>query len=74
MIFAKTGVKVDFTDTCDAKKIVGKAVGIKGDDLIDKLWPHMNAEQILLRSTYRNNDEVRSELKELIENLLKLVE
>ncbi|NNA90447.1 AAA family ATPase [Pseudomonas brenneri] len=73
MINAKTGAQVAFTDTCDAKKIIGKAVGIKADDVIDKLWPLMTAEQILQRSTYRENDTDRAELKELLENLLKLV-
>ncbi|CRM18915.1 AAA family ATPase [Pseudomonas sp. 25 R 14] len=73
MINAKTGILVAFTDTCDAKKIIGKAVGIKADDVIDKLWPLMTAEQILQRSTYRENDNDRAELKDLLENLLKLV-
>jgi len=73
MIDARTGVRVNFTDTCDAKKIIGKAVGIKGDDLIDKLWPHMTAEQILQRSMYQEGAERRSELKELVENMLALV-
>ncbi|MNZ56321.1 recombination protein F [compost metagenome] len=73
MIDAQTGVRVTFTDTCDAKKIIGKAVGIKGDNLIDKLWPQMTGEQILQRSIYQENDEQRSELKELIEKLLGLV-
>lgn len=73
MIEARTGVRVNFTDTCDAKKIIGKAVGIKGDDLIDKLWPHMTADQIIHCSMYQENDESRSELKELIENLFVLV-
>lgn len=62
MIDARTGVRVNFTDTCDAKKIIGKAVGIKGDDLIDKLWPHMTAEQMLQRSMYQEGTEQRSEL------------
>ncbi len=73
MIDTRTGVRVNFTDTCDAKKIIGKAVGIKGDDLIDKLWPHMTAEQVLQRSMYQEGTEQRSELKELVENLLALV-
>jgi hypothetical protein len=73
LIEVQTGVQVSFTDTCDAKRIIGKAVGMKGDDLIDKLWPHMTAEQILQRSMYQEGDEQRSELKELIENLLVLV-
>lgn len=73
MIDARTGVRVNFTDTCDAKKIIGKAVGIKGDDLIDKLWPHMTVERLLQRSMYQEGAEQRSELKELIEKLLALV-
>jgi len=73
MIEAHTGIRVVFTDTSDAKKIIGKAVGIKADDVIDKLWPLMTAEQILHSSTYYVNDEYHAELKELLENLLKLV-
>ncbi|OSR31783.1 hypothetical protein BV323_05123 [Pseudomonas syringae pv. actinidiae] len=73
MIQAQTGVQVAFTDTCDAKKIIGKAVGIKADDVIDKLWPRMTADQILQRSKYRGHDADHSELKELLESLLKLV-
>ncbi|WP_434635560.1 hypothetical protein M1D35_14985 [Pseudomonas sp. Z1-24] len=70
MINALTGIRVEFTDTCDAKKIIGKALGIKPDDVIDKLWPMMTAEQILHSSTYRENSDDRFELKELLENLL----
>lgn len=73
MIDARTGVRVAFTDTCDAKKIIGQAVRVKADDVIDKFWPHMTAEQILQRSMYQEGAEQRSELKELVENLLTLV-
>ena len=31
-----TGVAVTFTDTCDAKKIIGRAVGMKPDNVLDK--------------------------------------
>lgn len=70
MIDAQTGVRVNFTDTCDAKKIISQAVRVKADDVIDRFWPLMTAEQILQRSMYREDDQERSELKELIENLL----
>lgn len=73
MIYAKTEVMVNFTDTCDAKKIIGQAVRIKADDVIDKLWPLMTSEQILQCSIYGEGDQRRSELKELIESLLALV-
>lgn len=72
MIHAKTGVPVTSTDTCDAKKIIGQAVRVKADDVIDKFWPQMTAEPILQRSMYQDGGEGRSELKELIENLLVL--
>lgn len=73
MIHSETGVMVNFTDTCDAKRIIGQAVGIKADDVINKLWPLMNSEQIIQRSAYGDGDQRRSELKELVDNLLALV-
>lgn len=73
LIEAQTGVRVNFTDTCDAKKTIGQAVRVKADDVIDKFWPQMTAEQILQRSMYQEGVDQRSELKELIESLLGLV-
>ena len=73
MIEAQTGIRVAFTDTCDAKKIIGLAVRVKADDVIDRFWPLMSSDQILQCSTYRENDLERYELKELIESLQKLV-
>ncbi|WP_397452043.1 AAA family ATPase [Pseudomonas sp. NA-150] len=73
MIEQLTGVEVSFTETCDAKKIIGKAVSIKADDVIDKLWPLMSSEQILQCSMYQDNGKERSELQDLIRNLVALV-
>lgn len=73
LIDAQMGVRVAFTDTCDAKKIIGLAVRVRADDVSDRFWPLMTAEQILQRSMYRENDQDRYEVKELIENLLRLV-
>lgn len=64
---------MSFTDIFDTKKIIGQALRVKADDVIDKFWPLMTAEQILQRSMYQEGDEQRSELKELVENLLALV-
>jgi len=64
---------VNFTDTCDAKKIIGEAVRVKADDVIDRFWPLMTSEQILQRSMYQDGAEPRSELKGLVESLLALV-
>lgn len=73
LISAETGMQVAFTDTCDAKKIIGNAVSMKPDDVIDRLWPLMTAEKIIQRSLYRDGNDEKSELKELIENLVALV-
>ena len=73
MIEAKTGVKVSFTETCDAKKIIGRAVGVKPDDVIDKFWPLMTAEQILQCSMYQEDGEEKSELGLLLKSLAALV-
>lgn len=72
LIQAAAGVQVTFTDTCDAKKIIGTAVGMKPDDVIDKFWPLMTAEHIISRSLYREGETEKSELKELLEKLLTL--
>ncbi|WP_371926224.1 TOPRIM nucleotidyl transferase/hydrolase domain-containing protein, partial [Pseudomonas sp. FSL R10-0071] len=73
LILHEAGVAVNFTNICDAKQIIGDAVGMKPDDVSDRFWPRMSAEQILERSMYQDGDKQRSELKELIENLLALV-
>lgn len=73
MIKDETGVEVVFTDTCDAKKIIGAALGFKPDDVIDKLWLRMTAEKMVQRSRYLDSGNERTELKELIEGMLGLV-
>lgn len=72
LILKNFGVSVNFSDTCDAKKIIGKAINIKPDNVIDKLWPLMNSDMILENCKYKENGEIHYELKELIINFLKL--
>lgn len=72
LIFAQAGAQVAFTDTCDAKKIIGKAVGMKADDVLDRFWPFMSADQIIKQSLYQDGDVEKSELKELLTQLIKL--
>ncbi|WP_208944363.1 TOPRIM nucleotidyl transferase/hydrolase domain-containing protein [Paracidovorax avenae] len=73
LIFAKTGVIVAFTDTCDAKKIIGAAISMKPDDVSDRFWPSMTAERIIQRSSYVEDGVEHVELKKLITQLLALV-
>lgn len=73
LIRAEAGVSVVFSDTCDAKKIIGSAVGMKPDDVIDRFWPKMTAEKIYLRSTHNDGVSERVEMKELLDNILSMV-
>jgi predicted ATP-dependent endonuclease of OLD family len=72
LIVSETGLAVHFTDTCDAKKIIGNKVGMKPDDVIDRFWPRMTAQQILHRSMYQDNGTAKSELQELLAKLVTL--
>lgn len=72
LIFAEVGQRVAFTDTCDAKKIIGNVVGMKPDDVIDRFWPLMTAEQITHRSMYRDGELEKCELTELFTGLMAL--
>ena len=73
LIFTEAGVKVEFTDTCDAKKIIGTSVSMKPDDVIDRFWPSMTGDRIVERSKYVENGTERVELKDLVTQLLTLV-
>lgn len=56
--------KIDsYIDICNAKNIIGKEIAIKPDDVIEKSWSLMTAEQVLHRSMCGVNDKVRVELK-----------
>lgn len=74
LIKTKSGVEIVLTDICDAKKIIGNAVSMKPDNVIDEFWPLMTAEKIIECSTYSDGGQNKVELKELVENILSLVE
>lgn len=72
MILANTGVAVEFTDICDAKKIIALALKTKPDDVMEVHWPQMNAESILRCSSYMDGEVERYELKEVIQTIIEL--
>lgn len=74
LIKVESGEEVTYTDTCDAKKIIGNAVGMKPDDVIDRFWPLMTAEKIVERSKYNDAGEEKYELIELSQKIIALVE
>ncbi|MFP7722219.1 AAA family ATPase [Lysobacter sp. A3-1-A15] len=73
LITRLTGQEVNYSDTCDAKKIIAAATGTANDDVIDRFWPEMTADLILERSAYVVDEEERYELQELVDDLLALV-
>lgn len=73
LIQAESGQEVEYTDTCDAKKIIGNAVGMKPDDVIERYWPMMSAEKIISCSEYSDEGSEGIELVELAESILALV-
>jgi hypothetical protein len=69
LIFQESGQRIAFTDTCDAKKIIGTAVGMKPDDVIDRFWPRMSAVKMVERSRYLLDGVEKYELPELLSKL-----
>lgn len=75
LIKSISGKDVAYTETCDAKKIIGSTVKMKPDDVIDYFWPSMCAEKMINCSKYVDDSgEEKRELLELGENILALVE
>lgn len=72
LILAETGMQVAYTDTCDAKKIIGQATRMKTDDVIDRFWPLMTAEKIVQQSIFEEDGIQKVELQELMVKLLEL--
>lgn len=65
----------EYSDTCDAKKIIARACTIRDVVVIDRFWTKMSAQQI--RNAERYVDEAgteRFELTEVIERFLALVD
>lgn len=71
---ASHGIKIDYTDTCDAKKIIATALTVRKDDVLERFWPMMTAEQIKRSSKYCGDDGVdRYEIQEIIQTVSQLV-
>jgi len=68
------GVDISFTEKCDAKKIIATAISIRKEDLLERFWPRMKAEQILKFSEYEENGIRKHEIQEIIETVSKLTE
>ena len=74
LINAESGQQVQYSDTCDAKKIIGNTVGMKPDDVIDRFWPLMTADMIIACSTYHDAGQAKCELLDLSQSIVTLVD
>ena len=73
LIKKQSGKVVAYSETCDAKKIIGKAVGMKPDDVIERFWSLMTAEKMMEQSKYNDAGEEKYELVELSKQLISLL-
>lgn len=72
--FIKGGGTIAYTDTCDAKKIIGAATLKRQEDVLERFWQLMTAEHIRQVERYVDEDGVvRFELTEILVDLLELV-
>lgn len=69
---ASHGVKIEYTDTCDAKKIIASALMIRKDDVLERFWPRMTADQIKERSNYNETGTDKCEILEIIQTVSQL--
>lgn len=63
-----------YSDTCDAKKVIGHTMKVRSGEVLERYWPRMTFEHI--RRVERFNDEEgqeRFEFTEMIRNILRLV-
>jgi hypothetical protein len=72
--FVKVGGAVAYMDTDDAKRIIGAATMRRQEDVLEKFWQLMTAEQIRRAEKYLDgNGDERFELTEIFSDLLTLV-
>ncbi|MFA5976912.1 MAG: AAA family ATPase [Pseudomonas sp.] len=65
---------IAYTDTCDAKKIIATALTIRKDDVLERFWPRMTADQVKARSTYNENGVDIIEIKEILNAFASLTQ
>ncbi|MCU7002486.1 hypothetical protein N4758_23640, partial [Escherichia coli] len=45
---------------------------LKPDNVLDKFWPQMTSERIISRSTYHDGTQERSELVEILSDIVSM--
>lgn len=70
IVEAQYKVTVNYTDTCDAKKIIAKATKKRPEDVLERFWPLMSADQIIFRSKYVEGEIEKIEMIEIIQSVI----
>ncbi|MFP7609157.1 AAA family ATPase [Serratia quinivorans] len=73
-IFRAKEVHVNVTDFDDMKVIINQLTQIRKIQVLEKLWPHMTAEEILEKDEYQHADGSRkNELLDFCQQLIRLI-
>jgi|UPI00068B68D7 predicted ATP-dependent endonuclease of OLD family len=64
------GVVLTYTESCDAKKIIASATRTRPEDVLEKLWPLMSAQDIVEMSKYQSDGSERVEIVEMLKAIL----
>lgn len=66
--------QLSYSETSDAKQVIGHTMKLRGADVLERYWPKMKFAHIRQVERFIDeNGEERFELRELIENILRLV-
>ncbi|KZB81118.1 DNA helicase [Yersinia pestis] len=63
-----------FSQTHATQKTIGRATSTKPNDVLDRFWPLMTAEKIIKCSTYRDDNNDKIELIDILEGIVSLVD
>lgn len=65
--------QLQYSEKCDAKKIIGAALKVRPADVLERFWPKMTLEHIRQVEHFQDDDgNDRYELTEIIQSFLKL--
>ncbi len=58
---------IRYTNTCDAKKIIGKELTIRPNDVLEFIWPHMEYQHMKKMAKYGDKDEFKEWMDAFLE-------
>lgn len=70
VVKSRSNTDVAYTEQCDAKKIIAAATKTKPENVLEKFWPLMSAEDIIEMSRYEVDGVEKVEILEIITSIL----